>query len=155
MKCWLSTHVLDIHSGLPANGVRIELGFTPNLKEAQQLNFDSYWSYYGNTDNNGRISGTSESPWKPRPENAKENRIRWKMSNVAMKGYYQLKFYILEYFKKENQDSFYPIATIQFQVTRNDVESNRHFHVPCLISNYGFTTYRGSSNTPGAVKSKL
>ena len=59
-------------------------------------------------------------------------------------GYYQLKFYVREYFEDLNQDSFWPIATIEFEVTQDNVDNDEHFHVPYLLSNYGLTTYRGS-----------
>lgn len=37
-------------------------------------------------------------------------------------------------------ESFYPEVTIAFSVT----DASGHYHVPLLISPFGFTTYRGS-----------
>ena len=54
-------------------------------------------------------------------------------------GNYRLKFETKGYFKKENIDTFYPYVTIVFQITH---ESN--YHVPLLISPFGYSTYRGS-----------
>ena len=45
-----------------------------------------------------------------------------------------------EYFKSIEKDCFYPYASIVFEI--NEPES--HYHVPLLISGFGFSTYRGS-----------
>ena len=141
MFSWLSTHVLDTTSGEPGSQIKVELRFTPSLDKAQNLEFGDLIGH-GITDENGRIAGNNDSPWYIINNNINDN---------AQIGYYQLKFYILDYFDKQsnsnsNQNTFWPIITIQFTVTRKDIENKRHFHVPCLVSNYGFTTYRGSSN---------
>ncbi|MFT5682329.1 MAG: 5-hydroxyisourate hydrolase [Myxococcota bacterium] len=38
------------------------------------------------------------------------------------------------------QEGFYPYATIVFRVT----DTGAHYHVPLLLSPYGYSTYRGS-----------
>jgi 5-hydroxyisourate hydrolase len=53
-------------------------------------------------------------------------------------GTYRLIFHIAAYF--EQQDSFYPEITVEFRVT----DPEAHYHVPLLLSAYGYTTYRGS-----------
>lgn len=52
-------------------------------------------------------------------------------------GVYQLVFDTGGYFGAE---SFYPRVTVEFRIAAAD----QHYHVPLLISPYGFTTYRGS-----------
>ena len=143
---WISTHLLDINSGEPADGVKTELRYTPSLQRAQQFEFE--FIAEGTTDINGRISGNHESPWIISDANKRKC-----VYGVPQSGYYQLKFYIREYFMKQNQETFWPIISVEFEVTQTDIDSNRHFHVPYLVSNYGLTTYRGSSNTK--PKSKL
>ncbi|MEE2925383.1 MAG: hydroxyisourate hydrolase, partial [bacterium] len=49
-------------------------------------------------------------------------------------------FSTADYFKSMNKDCFYPYASIVFNI--NDPEA--HYHVPLLISGFGFSTYRGS-----------
>jgi len=49
-------------------------------------------------------------------------------------GTYRLTFSI------EAEDSFYPEITVQFRVR----DPKSHYHVPLLLSPYGYTTYRGS-----------
>ncbi|GGK84986.1 hydroxyisourate hydrolase [Mangrovihabitans endophyticus] len=52
-------------------------------------------------------------------------------------GGYRLVFYVEPYL---GGDAFFPEITIAFHV--HDAE--RHYHVPLLLSRYGYTTYRGS-----------
>ena len=53
-------------------------------------------------------------------------------------GIYRLTFYVDNYFK--GQDHFYPEVTVNFLVR----DPSTHYHVPLLLSAYGYTTYRGS-----------
>ncbi|MBZ5611928.1 MAG: hydroxyisourate hydrolase [Acidobacteriia bacterium] len=53
-------------------------------------------------------------------------------------GIYRLTFYVGEYF--EGQQHFYPEISVQFLVHDPSI----HYHVPLLLSPYGYTTYRGS-----------
>ena len=39
-----------------------------------------------------------------------------------------------------NPDGFFPIVTIVFRIE----EANQHYHVPLLLSPFGYSTYRGS-----------
>jgi 5-hydroxyisourate hydrolase len=54
-------------------------------------------------------------------------------------GNYKLKFLVQEYFEKEAVTCFFPIVEIVFRIT-----DERHYHVPLLISPFGYSTYRGS-----------
>ena len=53
-------------------------------------------------------------------------------------GVYRLTFYVGDYFK--DQDHFSPEVTVQFLVR----DPSTHYHVPLLLSPYGYTTYRGT-----------
>lgn len=57
---------------------------------------------------------------------------------VLEAGLYRLTFYIGDYFG--SQDHFYPEASVSFLVR----DPSTHYHVPLLLSPYGYTTYRGS-----------
>ncbi|CAF1367767.1 unnamed protein product [Didymodactylos carnosus] len=50
-------------------------------------------------------------------------------------GHYRLVFETGKYFP----DGFYPVVTIEFCV-----KDSAHYHVPLLLSPFGYTTYRGS-----------
>jgi 5-hydroxyisourate hydrolase len=53
---------------------------------------------------------------------------------------YRLWFDTGAYFAATGQSGFYPEVTIVFEVT----ESERHHHVPLLLSPFAYSTYRGS-----------
>jgi len=54
-------------------------------------------------------------------------------------GIYELTFEVGEYFQSRNQESFYPRVSILFTITDGE-----HYHVPLLLSPFGYSTYRGS-----------
>jgi 5-hydroxyisourate hydrolase len=55
-------------------------------------------------------------------------------------GEYRLRFDVEPYFRKSGREGFYKSVTVDF-VVRAVVE---HYHVPLLLSPYGYSTYRGS-----------
>jgi 5-hydroxyisourate hydrolase len=55
------------------------------------------------------------------------------------KGIYKIRFETRDYFDKQTVPSFYPFVDIYFEVTRDG-----HYHIPLLISPFGYSTYRGS-----------
>lgn len=54
-------------------------------------------------------------------------------------GVYELVFNAEEYFANTNAQSFYPAIPVQFRLS-----GEGHYHVPLLLSPYGYSTYRGS-----------
>jgi 5-hydroxyisourate hydrolase len=54
-------------------------------------------------------------------------------------GLYKLRFLTKDYFALRDITTFYPYIEIVFVV--KDAE---HYHVPLLLTPYGYTTYRGS-----------
>jgi 5-hydroxyisourate hydrolase len=109
----VSTHVLDVSRGKPAQGVPVALDrkdgdtFT-RLKE-------------GKTDADGRV---------------KELVPEGQLTN----GTYRITFDTGAYFTAQGIEGFYPEASILFII--RDAEA--HYHVPLLLSAYGYSTYRGS-----------
>jgi 5-hydroxyisourate hydrolase len=55
-------------------------------------------------------------------------------------GIYRLTFHTAKYQKAHNTESFYPQVTVDFEVT----DGRQHYHVPLLLSPFGYSTYRGS-----------
>lgn len=55
-------------------------------------------------------------------------------------GHYRITFSTGGYFAAREQATFYPSVTIDFTVEA----SERHYHVPLLLSPFAFSTYRGS-----------
>ena len=54
-------------------------------------------------------------------------------------GTYKMNFDTGKYFSENNVKSFYPNVEIIFEIT-----SGEHYHIPLLLSPFGYTTYRGS-----------
>lgn len=55
-------------------------------------------------------------------------------------GSYRLTFQIESYFKKQNLSPFFLSIPIAFNIT----DSQRKYHIPLLLSPFGYSTYRGS-----------
>jgi 5-hydroxyisourate hydrolase len=55
-------------------------------------------------------------------------------------GGYRLLFDVGTYFKKQQTETFYSEIPVVFEILRPEA----HYHVPLLISPFGYSTYRGS-----------
>jgi len=55
-------------------------------------------------------------------------------------GTYRIRFQTGAYFAAHQQAGFFPVVEIQFIVA----DGAQHYHVPLLLSPYGYSTYRGS-----------
>ena len=55
------------------------------------------------------------------------------------RGRYRLIFELEPYFADNGIRAFFPTACLEFAVSGDD-----HYHVPLLLSAYGYSTYRGS-----------
>lgn len=110
----LSVHILNQQTGLPSQGVQVEL-------DKQQ---GSSWQHIasGKTDADGRIKTLY-----PRADNVEP-------------GIYKVTFKTGEYFKINNMSTFFPVIPVIFNVTKQ----NQKLHIPLLLSQYGYSTYRGS-----------
>ena len=110
----LTTHVLDTSLGKPAKGVPVALKILAGGK----------WTSVaaGVTNADGRI-----------PE-------LMRGGSKLKRGVYRLTFETAKYFRSTGAKGFYPAVTITFLV-QNPKE---HYHVPLLLSPFGYSTYRGS-----------
>jgi 5-hydroxyisourate hydrolase len=54
-------------------------------------------------------------------------------------GIYKMDFFTKEYFDQSGLKSFHPVIPIVFEIISGD-----HYHIPLLLSPFGYTTYRGS-----------
>jgi 5-hydroxyisourate hydrolase len=52
---------------------------------------------------------------------------------------YKMRFETKDYFDKNHVFTFYPYVEIIFDVTTDE-----HYHIPLLLSPFGYSTYRGS-----------
>ena len=55
-------------------------------------------------------------------------------------GTYRIRFATDAYFAAQGVTGFFPVVEIQFTVE----DGAQHYHVPLLLSPYGYSTYRGS-----------
>ena len=118
MSGYLTTHVLDTARGLPAEGIKITLF---------RLNGDTRTLIAETTTND---DGRTNSPILPMDE--------------FKTGHYELVFHCGEYLEAHELASgdtkFLDDIPIRFGM--DDAEA--HYHVPLLLSPYGYSTYRGS-----------
>lgn len=57
-----------------------------------------------------------------------------------VRGTYRISFAVAPYFQASGRSAFYPHVEIVFSVQ----DPAEHFHVPLLLSPFGYSTYRGS-----------
>ena len=113
----LTTHVLDIFSGKPGKGIKVDLYLIEGEKK------DKINSLILNND------GRSE---KPLVEN----------ENFKI-GKYEIVFFVGDYFK--NITDLDPVPFLDEVVIRFGISNNKeHYHVPLLVSPWSYSTYRGS-----------
>jgi 5-hydroxyisourate hydrolase len=110
----ISTHILDTSQGRPADGVNVIL---------ELQNPDESWTTLSEawTDDDGRV--------KP----------FFLVETHLDAGIYRLVFDVEGYYARLDRENFYPQITIVFRIS----DTQQHYHVPLLISPFGFSTYRG------------
>lgn len=114
MSGYLTTHVLDTASGLPAAGMQVDLYRFDGGTRVHVVNMV--------TNDDGR----TDTPILP-------------VADFAV-GRYELVFQAGAYFGRDDAPVFLDDIPIRFGI--NDPAS--HYHVPLLVSPFSFSTYRGS-----------
>ena len=113
----LTTHVLDIFSGKPGKGIKVDLYYIQNNKK-EKLN-----SVILNND------GRADNPLIE--------------GSDFKEGQYELIFFVGDYFKKLTnlpKTPFLDEVVIKFGISN----PSEHYHVPLLVSPWSYSTYRGS-----------
>jgi 5-hydroxyisourate hydrolase len=110
----ITTHVLDTSKGIPAQGIKAVL---------EKPDGKGIWHAVGlgETNADGRILDLLPDESNQGP------------------GFYRIVFDTAAYFERMGVKAFYPAVTITFEVV-----DQTHYHVPLLLSPFGFSTYRGS-----------
>ena len=111
----ITTHILDIAHGEPARNVRVKL---------EAYSGDRGWVVLAEkrTDTDGRA----------------RDLLADEASGAA--GSYRITFGTGEYFKNRGVSCFHPFVEVVFEI----LDPDQHYHVPLLVSPYGYSTYRGS-----------
>ena len=114
----LTTHVLDVYSGKPGKGIKVDL------------------YYYENDDQKSKIN-TIVLNNDGRSDNALIEGVDFK------EGKYELIFFVGDYFQKITEISKIPFlddVVVKFGISN----IKEHYHVPLLVSPWSYSTYRGS-----------
>jgi len=61
-------------------------------------------------------------------------------NNALTAGLYRLRFETGAHYRANGRQAFYERVELQFHVN----DPNQHYHVPLLLSPFGYSTYRGS-----------
>jgi len=110
----ITTHVLDVSLGRPAANV-------PVILEA--LTAGGAWTQAG------RGSTDADGRWKDLAP-----------AKTLEAGTYRLIFDTRSYFATRRIEGLYPQVIIVFELK----DEREHYHIPLLLSPYGYSTYRGS-----------
>jgi 5-hydroxyisourate hydrolase len=110
----ISTHILDLMRGQPANDVLVRL-------EWQEVSGNWRLLNSARTDQDGRCGQLLPD-------------------DQMSPGVYRLSFDAASYFAAQKVSGLYPVVEVTFQVRDGETQ----FHIPLLLSANGYTTYRGS-----------
>eukprot|EP00439_Symbiodinium_sp_Y106_P023556 s955_g2.t2 len=116
----ITTHALNTATGRPAENLQV------TLKQAQSGDEDGQidWKLLkvARTKSDGRAESLGEG-----------------LGRLSPGEVFELSFATSEYFKEQGTPCFYPVVRIAFEIQ----EAESHYHVPLLISPFGYSTYRG------------
>jgi 5-hydroxyisourate hydrolase len=118
----VSTHVLDTSVGRPAGGVAVLLERVRDANGDPSIDQREATLGAGTTDKEGRLKDFVSA------------------GQSLGEGTYRLRFDVNEYFARHLASTFFPEVVIVFRIDAPD----QHYHVPLLISPYGYSTYRGT-----------
>lgn len=110
----ITTHVLDIAQGSPAEQVGVVLEVIDSNKAIILAE--------SKTNRDGRVAPTLFE------------------ANTLMPAAYRVTYFVKEYFEQSGRPCFYPFITVNFMLTNPD----ENYHIPLLVSPFGYSTYRGS-----------
>ncbi|KAH3666702.1 hypothetical protein WICMUC_005519 [Wickerhamomyces mucosus] len=147
----ITCHILDTTRGKPASDVIVaiyKIGEVPNSSNSELIIQESSDPFgLARTNQDGRITDWNFHPSKDLTNLGIDSKLqKW---NELKSGIYKIRFQTRDYFKRLseiNDDSnsgrtFFPFVEIIFTV---DNPPDNHYHIPLLLSNHSYTTYRGS-----------
>ncbi len=114
----LTTHVLDVYSGKPGKGIKVDL------------------YYYESQDKKTKISSIILN------NDGRADKALIEGTNFK-EGKYEMVFFVGDYFRKITDISNIPFlddVIIRFGISN----VKEHYHVPLLVSPWSYSTYRGS-----------
>lgn len=140
----ITCHILDTTRGKPAVGVTCAIYYVGPIIEnnGDEASYDISATKpfaMSKTDKDGRIKNWVFDPKNEQLNIGVENQ-KW---NSLHSGIYKIKFLTGKYFHELSDDArtFFPFVEITFTI---DNPPDNHYHIPLLLSNHSYTTYRGS-----------
>ncbi|MFY0620723.1 MAG: hydroxyisourate hydrolase [Pelagimonas sp.] len=115
---YLTTHILDTAKGTPAAGIKIAL---------YKVSGNSHRKIAETVTN---ADGRTDAPILPKEKFAT--------------GTYELIFFAGDYLRDTGQAAEDPLFLDQIPIRFGMADAEAHYHVPLLLSPYGYSTYRGS-----------
>ncbi len=115
---YLTTHILDTAKGTPAAGIKIAL---------YKVSGNSHRKIAETVTN---ADGRTDAPILPKEKFAT--------------GTYELIFFAGDYLRETGQAAEDPLFLDQIPIRFGMADAEAHYHVPLLLSPYGYSTYRGS-----------
>ena len=111
----ITTHVLDTATGTPAKGIQIEF---------ERLDADGVPEPLGRgvTNSDGRVTDLLQE------------------GDILSAGTYRMVFFTGAYLADRVEIPFYPKIKIECTLSGD----GQHYHIPLLLSPFGYSTYRGS-----------
>ncbi|MGP7815832.1 hydroxyisourate hydrolase [Niallia sp. 01092] len=117
MKTGITTHILDLVNGKPASDIKVEL-----------------WKWEGDNKKVFIAEGKTND----------DGRVDTVLLETVETGEYELLFLIEDYYQKfsndEQKQPFLKTIPIRFYARSEE----KHYHIPLLLSAWGYQTYRGS-----------
>lgn len=110
----LSVHVLNLQTGEPSPGIEVDL----------ERQTEAGWEALSTarTDVQGRVKAL------------------WPAARRYESGVYRVVFKTGAYYTRQQQPSFFPEVPVIFRVDA----AQAHYHIPLLLSPFGYSTYRGN-----------
>jgi 5-hydroxyisourate hydrolase len=110
----ITTHVLDTAKGRPAAGLRIEIYQGNQLLNSAETNAD------------GRL-----------------NAPLLDAADLEI-GVYEIRFHAGDYLRKTFEGLTEPLFLDVIPIKFGIADASQHYHIPLLLSPFGYSTYRGS-----------
>lgn len=137
----ITCHILDTTKGKPAANVLCQLYLLGDVNDdVAEVSTVPEPVAMAHTDNDGRVK-----QWTLNPKMDASTKLKLGVSGdkwtTLKPGIYKVKFLTGKYFVQQQLATFFPFVDVHFVVA--DPPDN-HYHIPLLLSNHSYSTYRGS-----------
>ncbi len=147
----ITCHILDTTRGKPAADVVVAIYRISELpmENSDEITITENLPFgLAKTNKDGRVSEWIFNP----KDNLESLGIKGQEWNTLKPGIYKIRFQTSKYFKQLSEDdktkgiasdarTFFPFVDIMFNVNN---PPDAHYHIPLLLANHSYTTYRGS-----------